>query len=143
MRMVPTKDTNQDAQIKVIIAAPTLNAESMKATNREYETRGSRGHDPRDSGIKERDKGSGALRFQHPPVLVTEHSTSDVHNDVAQRKEHPRRQGLGKEVSEIIRAAHERDGQLEFFDFLSNKEVTTMDMFGARVVLRVVGQVYG
>eukprot|EP00965_Chrysotila_dentata_P060880 2018055-Pleurochrysis_carterae.AAC.1 len=42
---------------------------------------------------------SRALRFQHPPVLGTEHSASDVYDDVAQGKEQPRGERFGKEIS--------------------------------------------
>eukprot|EP00965_Chrysotila_dentata_P006361 208164-Pleurochrysis_carterae.AAC.1 len=79
---------------------------------------------------------SGALRFQHPPVLVTEHSTRNVHNDVAQRKEQPRRKLLREEIGQVVRTAHEGDGQLQLFNFLADKEMTAMNVFRTRVVLR-------
>eukprot|EP00965_Chrysotila_dentata_P142521 4711412-Pleurochrysis_carterae.AAC.1 len=85
----------------------------------------------------------GALGFQHPPVLGTEHSilTRDVHNDVAQRKEQTRGQWLREEVSEIVLVAHEGDRELKLLDLFSQKEVPAMDVLGPRVVLRVVRKV--
>eukprot|EP00965_Chrysotila_dentata_P257282 6212838-Pleurochrysis_carterae.AAC.1 len=103
--------------------------------------RGNKGHDPRDPRIGDVD--CEALRFQHPPVLATEHSSSDVHDNVAQGKEQPRRKRLGKEVSKVVRAAHERNRQLELFDLFPDEKVASMDVFGTRVMLGVVCQVDG
>eukprot|EP00965_Chrysotila_dentata_P099467 3288530-Pleurochrysis_carterae.AAC.1 len=48
--------------------------------------------------------------FQHPPVRVTRGRASarDVHDNIAQSKKRPRRQGLGEEVGEVVCAVHER-----------------------------------
>eukprot|EP00965_Chrysotila_dentata_P061514 2036792-Pleurochrysis_carterae.AAC.1 len=92
-------------------------------------------HNPRDPKVGNVD--CEALRFQHPPVLVTQHSSGDVHDNVAQGKERPRRKRLGEEVGKVVRAAHERNRQLELFDFFPDEKMTSMDVFGTRVMLGI------
>eukprot|EP00965_Chrysotila_dentata_P094112 3110722-Pleurochrysis_carterae.AAC.1 len=53
-------------------------------------------------------------------------------------KKSPRRQGLGEEVGEIVRAVDERHRDVMLFDALADEEMPAVYMFGALVVLRVV-----
>ena len=48
---------------------------------------------------------------------------------------------FGEEISEVVVGVHERDTERVSFHALADEEVTTLDVFGAFMVLGVVGQV--
>ena len=65
----------------------------------------------------------------------------DVHDDIAEEEELLGCQVFCKEVGEIFVRGDVRYRDAELLDGLANEEVATLDMLGALVVLRVVGQV--
>eukprot|EP00965_Chrysotila_dentata_P055463 1840251-Pleurochrysis_carterae.AAC.1 len=57
MRMIPTEDTEQYAQIKSNHRSAGIKRRTYVGEDREYETGGNKGHNPRDSRIGDaRDK---------------------------------------------------------------------------------------
>ena len=64
-----------------------------------------------------------------------------VHDFVTHRKEHFGREGLRKEICQIIGGAHEWDSYRTFFDLLSHEEVPAVDMLCVGVVLRIIAEV--
>ena len=67
----------------------------------------------------------------------------DVHYLVAHGKENGSRKRLGEEVGEIINCSNIWDHQATAFDHFPNEEVTTSNVFGAVMVLRIVGKIPG
>ena len=67
----------------------------------------------------------------------------DVHDLVAHIEEMLTHQGLGEEVGNFFGGWHEGYTNLTFLDAFSDKEVTTVNVFGLRVMLRVVREVDG
>ena len=81
--------------------------------------------------------------FQHPPVLEQGESisSSHIHDQVSHSKECLLPKRLRKEVGEIIRCTHERNDDRVVLHFFSNEEMSPINMFRARVMLRIVSQV--
>ena len=67
----------------------------------------------------------------------------NVHDLVAHVKEMLTHQGLGEEVGNVFGGWHEGYTDLTFLDAFSDKEVTTVNVFGLRVMLRVVREIDG
>ena len=67
----------------------------------------------------------------------------NVHDLVSHVKEMLTHQRLGEEVGNVIGGWHEGNTDFTFFDALSDKEVTAVNVFGLRVMLRVVREIDG
>ena len=62
----------------------------------------------------------------------------NVHDLVTHVKEMLTHQRLGEEVGNVFGGWHEGYTDLTFLDAFSDKEVTTVNVFGLQVMLRVV-----
>ena len=67
----------------------------------------------------------------------------DVHDLVTHIEEMLTHQGLGEEVGNFFGSWHEGYTNLTFLDAFSDKEVTAVNVFGLRVMLRVVRETDG
>eukprot|EP00965_Chrysotila_dentata_P012328 405247-Pleurochrysis_carterae.AAC.2 len=65
----------------------------------------------------------------------------DVHDNVAQKEKQTRRERFREEVREVVGAAEEGHRELELLHLFADEEMPTMNVLGARMVLRVVGEV--
>eukprot|EP00965_Chrysotila_dentata_P017328 575283-Pleurochrysis_carterae.AAC.4 len=83
--------------------------------------------------------------FSIPPLRATGERAllSDVYDRVAKCKKQTRRQGLGDKIGQVVSDAYERHGYIVRFHTFSNKEVPSVEVFGALVVLGVVSKVDG
>ena len=67
----------------------------------------------------------------------------NVHDLVAHVKEMLTHQRLGEEVGNVLGGRHEGYTDLTFLDAFSDKEVTAVNVFSLRVMLRVVREIDG
>ena len=67
----------------------------------------------------------------------------NVHDLVTHVKEMLTHQRLGEEVGNIFGGGHERHTDLPFLDAFTDKEVTAVNVFSLRVMLRVVREIDG
>ena len=79
-------------------------------------------------------------RYNTPPWPST---LTHVHNLVAHGEEDAGAEWLREEVCKIVDSAHERTTNLVIFHELAYKEVTTLHVLHASVVLGVVGHIDG
>ena len=84
------------------------------------------------------DSGLTLIRYNTPPWLVTR---THIHDLVTHWEEDIRTQRLGEEIRQVVHSANERASNLVVFDQLTNKEVTTLDVFHTSVVLRVISHI--
>eukprot|EP00965_Chrysotila_dentata_P259828 6213695-Pleurochrysis_carterae.AAC.2 len=83
--------------------------------------------------------------YPMPPVRATGKRAllSNIHDSVAKCKKQARRQRLGEEVRQAIGAAHKRHSDVVRLDAFSHEEMSSIDMLGALVVLRIVCEIDG
>ena len=67
----------------------------------------------------------------------------NVHDLVTHVKEMLTHQRLGEEVGNIFGGGHERYTDLSFLDAFTDKEVTAVNVFSLRVMLRVAREIDG
>ena len=76
--------------------------------------------------------------YSAPPH--TRRVPSYVHDNISHGKENFGVEGFREEVGEVVYRADERHGEHALFDFLADEEVAPIDMFGASMVLWIIGQ---